>query len=114
MNKKDLKLIGIIALAAVLIFGIFYGKALLSGPKEVGEVIYNNEVILTFDVNKNDIYEFEGAYGIMHLEVKDGKFRVVDVECPNHLCEGMGWITVDDIIPIVCIPNGIIVTGQTE
>ena len=50
----------------------------------------------------------------MHLEVKDRKFRVIDVECPNHICEGMGWIGEDDIIPISCLPNQILIYAQQQ
>ena len=53
----------------------------------------------------------------MHLEVKDGSFRVYDVECPNQTCVGMGWIHKDDLfasIGIVCIPNQMIILYEAE
>ena len=66
------------------------------------------------DLNKNDIYEFKGTEGIVHLEVKDGEFRVFDVDCPNHDCEYMGWMNKDSLFPIVCLPNEIIIYPKSK
>lgn len=113
MNKKDMKLI----IGCLVVVGICLGiMAFFKGQSNTkeGVVKYNNEIILTFDVSKNDTYEFEGAYGKMHLEVKDEKFRVYDVECPNHNCEQMGWIGKDDLLPIVCLPNEIQIYAISE
>ncbi len=114
MSKKDMKFIGIVLAVAAIIGVIVLVVKLTSGPKELGTVQRGNEVILTFDINKDDIYEFEGDYGTMHLEVKDRQFRVVDVDCPNHLCEQMGWANADSLIPIVCMPNGIMISAVGE
>ena len=46
----------------------------------------------------------------MKLEVKDGKWRITEEECPNHICSSIGWVSVKDYFPIVCIPNEVIVT----
>ena len=114
MSKKDLKFVGIIVAVAALIGVIMLVVKLTSKPKELGIVQHGEEVILTFDIAKDATYDFEGDYGKMTLEVKDHKFRVIDVECPNHLCEQMGWIDSDSLIPIVCLPNGIMVSSAME
>lgn len=117
MKKKDWIVILIILGLAAGIFAALKISDSMNKKQEFGKVIYNNQVLFYFDVNKNDTYEFEGAYGHMHLEVKDGSFRVYDVECPNQTCVGMGWIHKDDLfasIGIVCIPNQIIVVYEAE
>lgn len=114
MSKKDLKFVGIIVAIAAIIGVIMLVVKLTSKPQEMGIVQHGEEVILTFDIVKDGTYDFEGDYGKMTLEVKDHKFRVTDVECPNHLCEQMGWIDADSLIPIVCLPNGILVSGVSE
>lgn len=111
MNKKDLKFI--IAVALVALLGFIGYKVWQANFKPVtGVVMLHNTEILSFDVNENRNYEFNGDYGRMNLEVKDGKFRVFDVECPNHNCESMGWVGVDDLLPIVCMPNGVIIYAE--
>ena len=72
--------------------------------------LYKNQVIHTFNVNKDEDYYFNGSYGKMKLEVKDGKWRITEEECPNHICSSIGWVSVKDYFPIVCIPNEVIVT----
>ncbi len=109
MNKKDMKLIGLLVIIIVVIAGgvFFYQK--MNEPTEVVQVTYHDKVIAEYDINKDGIYEVQGDYGLMHVEIKDRKFRVVDVECPNQICVGMGWIDAESVFPIACIPNGVMV-----
>ena len=53
-----------------------------------------------------------GDYGVMHVEVKDGKWHVGEVECPNHTCENMGWDDGNNFMPITCIPNNIMLCTE--
>ena len=109
MNKKDI--VVIISIATISLM-LFIGVKLFNMDKQIeyGAVSLNNEVILKFDINVDDIYEFSGAYGDLKLEVKDQKYRIFDEECPNHICSSMGFIGKDDFLPIVCIPNNIMIS----
>lgn len=113
MNKKDIKLI-LGSLIFVLIGCVIYYYIDKNHQGDIGIVEHKDKVILEFDLNKNDIYEFTGTNGIVHLEVKDGEFHVFDVDCPNHDCEQMGWINKDSLNPIVCLPNEIIIYSQSR
>ena len=113
MNKKDLKLIiGCLIVSVIFYIGYFIVGSQFKG--DIGIVEYKDKVLLEFDINKDGIYDFEGSYGKMHLEVKDQKFRVMDVECPNHNCEQMGWHDIDSISPIVCMPNEVIIYTKQQ
>lgn len=117
MKKKDLIVIAVMLVLAGVLFGGFKIAESMNKKEEFGMVVHNNRVLFYFDVNKDDTYEFEGDYGTMHLEVKDGSFRVHDVECPNQICVGMGWVHKDDIfasIGIACLPNQVIVVYDAE
>lgn len=117
MKKKDLIIIAIICGLAAALFGGIKLMESMNKKEEFGKVIYGNQVLFYFDVNKNDTYEFEGAYGTMHLEVQDGSFRVHEVECPNQICVGMGWVHKDDLfasIGIACLPNQIMIVYEAE
>ena len=59
------------------------------------------------NINEDNYYELDGKVGKFHIEVKDGKGRAIDVDCPNQICVHTGWISVDNPIPIICLPNGI-------
>lgn len=108
MNKKDVKLIGY-CFILFLLFGIVLLIFSNSHEGSIGVVEYKDEKILEFNLNQDGTYEFEGSYGLVHLEVKDEKYRVFDVMCPNHNCEQMGWHDKDSLSPIVCMPNEIVI-----
>ena len=85
-----------------------------SGTEEVDpnaegmvNIFYHNQVISQFDPSVDAVYHVEGDYGGLDVEVKDGKWHVTNEECPNHVCANMGWVDINEIIPITCLPNGI-------
>jgi len=123
MKKKELLIIVIIALCACL--GLVFFKVKSSetvsdgfGPSDeaTGEwiaVIHRNEVALWFDSGVDDTYTLTGDYGKMTITVKDGKWCVSEVECPNHNCEQMGWDDGTNMIPITCIPNNVMICTKS-
>ncbi len=73
------------------------------------DIFYHNKVVKSFNPSVDNIYTLQGDYGQVQVEVKDGKWHVTNEECPNHVCSGMGWMGIDDIFPIYCMPNDIYV-----
>ena len=54
----------------------------------------------------------EGNF-IVTLEVKEGRIRFIDSKCPDHLCEGFGFIQYEDESAI-CMPAGVAVLITDE
>ena len=104
MKKKDLIVIGIILVICAI--GYFFLE-MTKGEANSAEIYHKNKVVKTVDLNVNQIYTFEGSYGSFSLEVLDGKYRATNVECPNHDCEKVGWVTIGSSKQIVCVPNEI-------
>ena len=53
--------------------------------------------------------KYSSLLGEMVIEIKDNKVRVKKEESPLHYCSMQGW--VDSVAkPIVCLPNGVIIT----
>ncbi len=99
-------------IVALLVLLCAAGILFLRRPRTSGVTVgiyHHDEVYLTFDPEKDRVIELDGDYGRMVIEVKDGSWRVREVECPNHICEKMGWKTVEDLDPITCVPNGIVI-----
>ena len=113
MNKKDIKFIAICLILGLVMGGIYFILD-RNHQGDRGIVEYQEKVLFEFDMNKEDIYEFKGSYGTMHLEVKEGRYRVIEVECPNHTCEQMGWHDKDSLSPIVCLPNEIVIYTKAK
>ena len=92
------------------VVGIIAGKVYSSMRNKVMvSVVHGNNVVLKFDPYKDATYDVEGSYGGLQIEVKDAKWHVINEECPNHLCAQQGWMGVDDIFPIVCLPNDVMI-----
>ena len=104
MKKKDLIVIGII-----LVIGAvgYFVMGMLQGESNSVDIYYKNEVVKTVNLDVNDTYTIKGSYGSFSLEVLDGKYHAVNVECPNHDCEKVGWVTIGSSKQIVCVPNEI-------
>ncbi len=115
MKKNELMILcGIL----ILIIG-FWGlselyrinmRAQVQDPSEVRvQVVYKDEVVLRIDPSVDGEYWFDGSYGKLMVQVKDNQWRVTEEECPNHICSSIGWVSVEDYFPIVCLPNEIAV-----
>ena len=48
----------------------------------------------------------EGAYNV--ISVERGRICVIEASCPDHVCMETGWIS-DGAIPIVCLPNELVI-----
>lgn len=107
MKKKE-KIIILTLLAVSLILFIV---SKFNKRDDINVVVKDQDknVLLTFNLNEDNYYELEGKYGLFHIEVKDGKCRAIDVDCPNQICVHTGWISADKPLPIICLPNGIMV-----
>lgn len=76
-------------------------------------VIHRNDIILHFDSGVDASYTVTGDVGKLTVEVKDNKWHVSKVDCPNHVCERMGWMDSENYFyPIQCIPNAITIVSE--
>lgn len=105
MNKSDIKLVFIILSLIMILF------AILSFTKKSGtraEVYYEDDVIMTIDLNTDGEYKVDGYLGDVLLEVNDKKIRVKEEISPKNLCSKQGY-TDSSNKPLICLPNKIIV-----
>lgn len=111
MTKKDIKFIlGLCVFCLIALAGFMFNTSMRAKKIENVSVYHNNEKVLEFDINKNDEYQLTGDYGKMTIEVKDEKYRVINVECPNHDCEHIGWVKKGSTTTILCVPNDVFIS----
>ena len=72
-------------------------------------IVYRGKVVQWFDSGVDGEYVVTGDVGEVHVEVKDKKWHVREVDCPNQLCVKMGWADENSIIPITCLPNEVFI-----
>lgn len=106
MKKKDI----IVILILLVILGVgYFIYSSFQGEKEYATVYYQNKEIDQIDLSIDKIYTYKGDYGSFSIEVVDHKYHAVNVECPNHDCEKVGWVEKGSNVSIICVPNNIYV-----
>lgn len=108
INKSDIFLI--IILLVIIIFLLLLNN---NDPSDKALVYYENDLILTIDLNKDDIYQVNGENGIVEIEVKDNKIKVNEENSPYHLCSKQGYIDKKGQ-SIICLPNKIIIKLEND
>ncbi len=108
MNKNDLKLIIIILAIAIIVF--FMIAIIDKGSGKQALVYYDNNLILTIDLNNNEQKEYivEGYNGPVKIITNNGKIKVDEEDSPLHLCSKQGFIE-KPYETIVCLPNKIVI-----
>ena len=97
----------VVLLAAVL---LLVRSAHSSGSKLRAELIYgDNNTTMNLPLDKNDTYDVDTGYYTVHIEIKDGAARFVDSPCPDHICEGFGWLSNEDQTA-TCLPARAVLT----
>ena len=74
-------------------------------------VVHRNRIILCFDSGVDAEYTVEGNVGEMIIEVKDKKWHVREVECYDYTCKNMGWADQNNLFPIICLPNDLVIVN---
>ena len=72
-------------------------------------IVHRGKVVQWFDSGIDGEYVVKGNVGEVHVEVRDKKWHVREVDCPNQLCVKMGWADENSIIPITCLPNDVFI-----
>ena len=68
------------------------------------QLVYGDEnTVMDLPLDVNKVYDVDTGYLTVHVEVKDGAARFVDSPCPDHICEGFGWLTMEDQTA-TCLP----------
>lgn len=101
--KRDLLLVGILLLAAILLF--FYVRS----GQDVGAVAVvtvDGEEVGRYPLKKSGTFSLNGGSNILVIE--DGMAWVSEASCPDKVCMGMGKISRNGEF-IACLQNRLIV-----
>ncbi|MBQ7902366.1 MAG: NusG domain II-containing protein [Oscillospiraceae bacterium] len=71
------------------------------------------DVRYEISLEEDRIIEITEGNFLVTLEVKDGQIRFINSICPDHLCEGFGFISNEDEYAI-CMPAGVAVLITDE
>ncbi len=81
----------------------------------VAKVWLDGQVVLTFDLGdyeESTLVDLEPVTGrTAKVELKDHQIRFVQVDCPDHVCEGYGFLSQVNQTA-VCMPNRLVITVE--
>ena len=100
MKKNDIFLI-IIALIILIPIAIFF-LTKENGNKAIVKI--NGETVDTLNLNKDGFYTYDSEYGQNIVEVKDGKVRVSEADCPGQDCVSKGFVKRNNE-SVICLPH---------
>ena len=93
-TKKNLIFIAVVLLLAGLLFA---AKRLIAPPAPENQLVavltYDGDKTMDIPLNEDAHFDLESGNYTIHLEVKDGSIRFIDSPCPDHVCEGYGWLS---------------------
>lgn len=65
----------------------------------------------TLPLDKDGTYEISEGKLPVTLEVSEGRIRFINSRCPDHICEGYGWLSKEHD-QAVCMPAGVVVSVE--
>ena len=108
--KRDLILVGVLLLAAVLLFLLMRSmQERNTGAGAVAVVSIDGEEVGRYPLNKNGTFPLNGGSNI--LVVENGEAWVSEANCPDKICMGMGKISRNGDF-IACLPNRVIIVVE--
>lgn len=122
-GKKPLRFRSVdqILIAALLIVGvIFAAKAVFTpspSPSEADDMVRvyrENLLIAEHPLDKDGVFSVEGRLGVVKVEIKNKRARIVSANCRNQICMRMGWINKPNDQFIYCAPNRILVLIESS
>ena len=92
--KKNLIFTAAVLLAAAALGG-YYLVRQADRPDKVAHLVYGTleRAQTDIDLREDADYSFQSNGYEIHLQVRDGTIAFVDSPCPDHVCEGCGWIS---------------------
>ncbi len=102
----------IVAAAVIFLAGITGSLFVLLAPKQsVVNIIQDGKTLMTLRLSEEKDRTFVLPYGDSSntIEIKDGRIRVKDAQCPDKTCVHTGWLS-SSAMPIVCLPNHLVIS----
>ena len=88
-RRSTLLFAAVVLAAAAVLYAFTHG-----GSGAVAVVQYGSpQQTLRIPLDKDARYDLESGGYTIHLQVQNGAIAFVESPCPDHLCEGFGWLS---------------------
>ncbi len=105
--------IAIVAIFTAACLGL--GAYLLSSGRrgDVAIITSDGNELYRLDLSEDAVVTVESENGTNVVVVENGTVRVSQADCPDQICVHQGAID-DDSVPIVCLPNRLVIEVTTR
>ena len=79
-------------------------------PGAIVSIKSRGKTLYVLPLNRDKKVTVENSHGRNCVEIKQGRVRISDADCPQRLCMKQGWI---DRGSLICLPNRLIVTVES-
>ena len=101
-TRSNLIFIAVVLAAAMAL--LFWQRSRTPSDAVMAQLSYNNnQDILDIPLDVEKTYDIDSNGYTIHIQVAEGRARFINSPCPDHKCEGFGWISVEDQ-QAVCMP----------
>ena len=82
------------ALAVILLAGVIAVTRVMTRTEgTTARVEITDAETITLPLDKDGTYEISEGKLPVTLEVSEGRIRFINSRCPDHICEGYGWLS---------------------
>jgi hypothetical protein len=80
----------------------------------VAYIYQNNRLLGAYQLDRDQVVVIgDRARPGMRVEIKDGRIRVAESDCPKGVCKHVGWVRTPGR-SIVCVPNKVLIELRGE
>ena len=105
LKKRDLLILLAVFLLAAAAW--LFWRATASSEQNLAVITLDGAEIRRIDLETepDGVFSLQQEYGVpVSFEIKEGAIRFVNVDCPDHICEGEGFVSLEGQTA-VCMPN---------
>lgn len=110
--KKTIFWVVLIAVILAVSVGILIWQQHASHDAVIAEIYVKGKCVRSIDLSEvktPESFDVEGEIGTNTVLVEPGRICITDAECPDHVCIHMGWLSPEHPMPIVCLPNKVVI-----
>lgn len=110
-NKKELIVIGIVLLIAILAAALIFLPRAEADTHNIAKISLNGSEMMLIDLAGEDqILDLHEKYGVPAvLELKEHRIRCMEVDCPDQICVNTGFVW-RELESAICLPNRLAIT----
>lgn len=115
--KKTGFWIAVIAVIFAVAVGALLWQHLSKKDAVIAEIYVEGRCERTIDlseVTEPETFKVVGAIGTNTVLVEPGRICITEADCPDHVCIQMGWLSAEQQMPIVCLPNKVVIQLAEE